>query len=81
MLSCTNSWLKNETHQCKQYVEELAVFHDKAVQNSQHMLYSLSAELSMFCTPGISQAYRFVFVFFCILFLFVLFFDSIIQSR
>ena len=59
MLSCTQTWLRDETHQCKQYVEELAVFHDKAVLNSNEIFGSLSAELSMFCTPGISDAYRY----------------------
>uniref|UniRef100_A0A7M5WTZ7 Uncharacterized protein n=1 Tax=Clytia hemisphaerica TaxID=252671 RepID=A0A7M5WTZ7_9CNID len=60
MLSCTHSWLRNETHQCKQYIEELATFHDKAVQNSQDYLGSLSPELSMFCTPGISDSFNII---------------------
>ena len=60
MLSCAHPGLCDETHQCKQYVEELAVFHDKAVHNSTQIYGSLSADLSMFCTPGISDAYRYV---------------------
>ena len=61
MLSCTHTWLREETNQCRQYVGELAVFHDKAVQNSNEVYGSLSAELSMFCTPGISDAFRYFF--------------------
>ena len=58
MLSCTQPTLREQTVQCKQFVEELALFHNKAVQNSQEISGSLNAELSMFCTPGISDAYR-----------------------
>ena len=64
MLSCGHAGLRNETHQCKQYVEELAVFHDKAVHNSSQIYGSLSADLSLFCTPGISDGYRYLIALF-----------------
>ena len=58
MLSCTNDSLKNETLICKQYIEELALFHEKAVENSKNNLGHVHADLSSFCAPGILDAYR-----------------------
>lgn len=45
---------------CKQYIEELALFHNKAIENSKCEIGHVQAEYSTFCTPGITDAYRYV---------------------
>ncbi|XP_012563928.2 GON-4-like protein isoform X2 [Hydra vulgaris] len=60
MLSCTNSYLKNETQICKQYIEELALFHRKATENSINNVGHIQSDLSSFCVPGILDAHRII---------------------
>ncbi|XP_065662276.1 GON-4-like protein isoform X3 [Hydra vulgaris] len=60
MLSCTNSSLKNETQICKQYIEELALFHRKATENSINNVGHIQSDLSSFCVPGILDAHRII---------------------
>ena len=48
---------KNESTTCKQYIEELARFHNKVIENTnQQQNAQVNVDCSMFCTPGILQA-------------------------
>ena len=57
LLTSANKIYKNESTTCKQYIEELARFHNKVIENTnQQQNTQVNVDCSMFCTPGILQA-------------------------